>query len=212
MSTVQRIIELLSQEYPDASITLDYKTPVQLLVAVILSAQSTDIRVNQITPKLFKKYRTCQDFASADLKELQNHIKSVGLYKNKSKFIKNACKKIAEDYNGEVPDTMSKLTSLPGVARKTANVVLSNAFNKKEGIIVDTHVKRLSKRLGLTTEKAPETIEKELMKKVPQKEWLHFANLLLYHGRAICHARNPECSICVIRTLCPSREDIPKQR
>lgn len=208
MSKVQKIIELLSQEYPDASITLNYNNPIQLLVVVILSAQSTDVRVNKVTKELFKKYKTCEDFASADLKELQKYIKSLGLYRNKSKFIKNACIKIVEDYNSTVPDTMKELTSLPGVARKTANVILSNAFNKKEGIIVDTHVKRISKRLKLTTEKTPEAIEKDLMEIVPPKEWLHFANLLLFHGRAVCHARSPECSICVIKELCPSRRDI----
>ncbi len=199
------IIELLSKEYPNPVITLTYETPVQLLVAVVLSAQSTDQQVNHITPALFKRYKTCSDFAKADLKELQEYIKPVGLYKNKAAFIKNACRKIVKDYNGKVPSTMEDLVKLPGIARKTANVILSNAYNIQEGIIVDTHVKRLSTRLGLTTEKDPVKIEKDLMKIVPQKEWLRFANLLLYHGRAVCYARNPACNLCVLNELCPSR-------
>jgi endonuclease-3 len=203
MKKVLQIIELLEKEYPHATITLKFKTPLQLLVAAILSAQSTDEKVNQITPQLFERYRTCKDFASADPAELQKYVKPIGLYKNKTTFIMAACRKIVEEHNSKVPDTMKELTALPGVARKTANVILSNAFEKLEGIIVDTHTKRLSRRLGLTEEKTPVKIEEDLMKAVPQNEWLHFANLLLYHGRAICHARNPECTICVLRKLCP---------
>jgi endonuclease-3 len=198
-------IDLLSKEYPNPVITLNYETPLQLLVATILSAQSTDEQVNKITPALFKKYKTCSDFAKADPKELQRYINPVGLYKNKAAFIINACTKIVKDYNGKVPSTMEELVTLPGIARKTANVILSNAYNIHEGIIVDTHVKRLSTRLGLTTEKDPIKIEKNLMKIVPKREWLHFANLLLYHGRAVCHARNPACRKCVLAELCPSR-------
>ena len=207
MDKVSQIIHILSQEYPGAVITLEYKTPLQLLVAAILSAQSTDEKVNQITPVLFNQYKTCTDFASADLKELQHMIKPIGLYRNKARFIISACKKIRDDYNGKVPDTMERLTSLPGVARKTANVVLSNAFGNLEGIIVDTHAKRLSKRLGLTEEEDPVKIEKDLMSMIPREEWLHFATLLLYHGRAVCHSQNPECTACVINELCPSRRD-----
>jgi endonuclease-3 len=207
MERVLKIMELLSQHYPEAVITLDYRNPLQLLVAAILSAQSTDARVNHITPDLFSRYKTCEDFASADPTELQHFIKSVGLYRQKASFITKACKRIIDVYNGEVPNTMDDLLTLPGVARKTANVVLSNAFNIFEGIIVDTHVKRLSQRLGLTREKGPVKIENDLMNTVPQKEWLHFANLLLYHGRAVCHAKTPECTKCVIRELCPSRRD-----
>ncbi len=204
---VLKILELLSEEYPKAVITLEYETPLQLLVAAILSAQSTDEKVNQITPQLFKKYKTCKDFAAADPEELHKYIKPIGLYRNKATFIVRACKKMVEDCNGEVPDTMEGLTALPGVARKTANVILSNAFGKLEGIIVDTHVKRLSERLGLTKETDPVKIEQDLMRVVPRKEWLHFANLLLYHGRAVCHARSPECKTCVLQRVCPSKRE-----
>lgn len=207
MKRVSKIIEFLSREYPHAVITLDFETPLQLLVAAILSAQSTDKKVNQVTPQLFSRYKTCDDFAAADSEELQHYITPIGLYRNKAAFIIKACKKIAEDHNGKVPSTMEELTALPGVARKTANVILSNAFGVSEGIVVDTHVKRLSGRLGLTTERTPVKIEQDLMRVVPQKEWLHFANLLLYHGRAVCHARNPECDMCVIREWCPSRRE-----
>ena len=207
MKRVSRIIELLSREYPHAVITLDFETPLQLLIAAILSAQSTDKKVNQVTPQLFNRYKTCDDFAAADLEELQQYITPIGLYRNKATFIIKACKKIAKDHNGKVPSTMEELTALPGVARKTANVILSNAFGVLEGIVVDTHVKRLSGRLGLTKETTPVKIEQDLMRIVPQKEWLHFATLLLYHGRAVCHARNPECSMCVIREWCPSRRE-----
>ena len=207
MERVRKITELLSHQYPEAVITLDYTTPLQLLVAAILSAQSTDVRVNLITPELFSRYKTCEDFAGADPSELEHYIKSVGLYRQKASFIIKACRRIADIYKGEVPNTMVDLLTLPGVARKTANVVLSNAFGIFEGIIVDTHVKRLSQRLGLTSEKDPVKIEKDLMNIVPQKEWLHFANLLLYHGRAVCHAKTPECTKCVLRELCPSRRD-----
>lgn len=208
MENVSQIIELLSNEYPHAVITLKYETPLQLLVSAILSAQSTDERVNQITPELFRKYRTCRDFASATPEELHKYIRPVGLYRQKGAFIIGACKKIITTYKGEVPQTMEELLTLPGVARKTANVVLSNAFNILDGIIVDTHVKRLSQRLGLTTKEDPVKIEQDLMVIVPPQEWLHFANLLLYHGRQVCHAQNPECPHCVIRELCPSRRDI----
>jgi endonuclease-3 len=204
---IDKIIELLSLEYPDAGITLKYDTPVHLLVATILSAQSTDQKVNQVTPLLFDRYPTCRDFARADPAELQEIIGPLGLYRNKSIFIIEACKKIVESHGGTVPRTMDELMDLPGVARKTANVILSNAFNTQEGIIVDTHVKRLSHRLGLSAEKTPEKIEQDLMNHVPQKEWLHFANLLLFHGRAVCKARTPRCKTCVIKLLCPSRRE-----
>ncbi|MBU7019873.1 MAG: endonuclease III [Theionarchaea archaeon] len=208
VSRISQIIKLLSKEYPNAVITLDYQNPVQLLVATILSAQSTDEGVNRITPELFRKYKTCEDFAKADPQTLQHYIRPIGLYRNKAFFIINACSEIIKTHNGDVPDTMEALTALPGVGRKTANVILSNAFGKKEGIIVDTHVNRLSRRLGLTSKENPPEIEKDLMQIVPQDEWLHFANLLLYHGRARCHAQSPECASCVIQGLCPSRRDI----
>ena len=204
---VLKIIELLSQEYPDAHITLDFHSPMQLLVAAILSAQSTDQKVNEITPALFSRYLTCEDFAAADPAELREIIKPIGLYKNKSTFIIEACKRIMELHGGRVPDTMEDLVALPGVARKTANVILPNAFGHLEGIIVDTHVKRISRRLGLTAEKTPVKIEQDLMGVVPQEEWLHFANLLLFHGRVVCQARIPHCKTCVIKSLCPSRRE-----
>lgn len=204
---VRKIIEVLSREYRDAHITLDYQTPVHLLVATILSAQSTDTRVNEVTPALFARYKTCEDFARAEQHELEEFITPIGLYKNKSTFIIGACKKIVESHGGEVPRTMEELVALPGVARKTANVVLSNAFGILEGIIVDTHVTRLSQRLGLTSEKNPVNIEQDLMECVPREEWLHFANLLLFHGRAVCQARTPHCKLCVIKSLCPSRRE-----
>lgn len=205
MDRILTIMNALSREYPRAVITLKCETPLQLLISAILSAQSTDERVNQLTPHLFKKYRTCQDFAAADPAELEEYIRSVGLYRMKAHSIINACKKIVKDYNGEVPRTMEELLTLPGVGRKTANVILSNAFGKQEGIIVDTHVKRLSQRLGLTREEDPVKIEKDLTKIVPREEWLHFANLLLYHGRSVCRAHTPDCRKCVIKEVCPSR-------
>lgn len=205
MDRILTIMNALAREYPRAVITLKCETPLQLLISAILSAQSTDERVNQLTPHLFKKYRTCQDFAAADPAELEEYIRSVGLYRMKAHSIINACKKIVKDYNGEVPRTMEELLTLPGVGRKTANVILSNAFGKQEGIIVDTHVKRLSQRLGLTREEDPVKIEKDLTKIVPREEWLHFANLLLYHGRSVCRAHTPDCRKCVIKEVCPSR-------
>ncbi|MBU7013276.1 MAG: endonuclease III [Theionarchaea archaeon] len=208
MSRVSDIIMRLSKEYPHAVITLDFENPLQLLVATILSAQSTDERVNRITPALFKEYRTCKDFAEVDLQALQGFIKPLGLYKSKAAFIIGACQKIVENFHSTVPNSMEDLTTLPGVGRKTANVILSNAFGKEEGIIVDTHVNRLSRRLGLTSQENPQQVEKDLMRIVPRREWLHFSTLLIYHGRAICHAHNPECRSCVIRGLCPSRQDI----
>lgn len=207
MDNVSRIIEILSTEYPNPVITLTYDNPLQLLIAAMLSAQSTDEKVNQVTPQLFEQYQTCNDFVQADPLELQEYIKPIGLYRNKTKFIIQACTKIVVNHKGNVPDTMEDLVALPGVARKTANVVLSNAFKKLEGIVVDTHVKRLSKRLGLTREEDPVKIEKDLMNVVPKKEWLHFANLLLYHGRAVCHSQNPHCRRCVINELCPSKRE-----
>ncbi|MEE9389944.1 MAG: endonuclease III, partial [Candidatus Aminicenantaceae bacterium] len=177
------------------------------LVATILSAQCTDEKVNQITPSLFQKYPTPSDFASADKQELEAEIRPTGFFRNKTKSIINASKKIVEDFGGKVPDNMEDLITLPGVARKTANIVLSSAFKKAEGIAVDTHVRRLSQRLGLSKEKDPDKIERDLMKIVPKEDWLDFNYLLVNHGRKICPARKPLCPQCGVKHLCPSTKD-----
>jgi len=197
------IINILKKEYPDVKGTaLHYTNPLELLVATILSAQTTDERVNIITKDLFKKYRKAEDYANASLEELQNDIKSVNFYRNKARYIKQCCQVIAEKYDGKVPDTMEELLKLPGVSRKTANVVLSNAYRKDEGIVVDTHVMRLSQRLGLTKEKNRDKIEEDLMEKFPKEKWFDLANLLIAHGRKICKAKKPLCEKCVIKNFC----------
>ncbi|MFP4081657.1 MAG: endonuclease III [Candidatus Aminicenantes bacterium] len=201
------IIKILRREYPRSCTALHFKTPLQILVATILSAQSTDEKVNQITPSLFQKYQTPQDFAGADQPTLEQEVRSTGFFRNKARSIILACKKIVEDFDGKVPDSMEDLITLPGVARKTANIVLSTAFKKAEGIAVDTHVKRLASRLGLSQEKNPDKIEKDLMKIVPEEDWLDFNYMLVNHGRRICQARKPRCPWCVIRQLCPSPSD-----
>ena len=198
------ILKRLKKAYPDVKGTaLHYSNPLELLVATILSAQTTDERVNIVTEKLFKKYKTAKDYANADLEELQNDIKSVNFYRNKARYIKEASKIIVEKYNGKVPDSMEELIKLPGVSRKTANVVLSNAFRKDEGIVVDTHVIRLAKRLGLTKENDRNKIEQDLMRKYPKEAWFDIANLLITHGRRICKARNPKCEECILKDICP---------
>ncbi len=198
------ILKRLKKEYPDVKGTaLNYSNPLELLVATILSAQTTDERVNIVTASLFKKYKEARDYVNASLEELQNDIKSINFYRNKAKYIKEACKIIVEKYGGKVPDSMEELVKLPGVSRKTANVVLSNAFRKDEGIVVDTHVIRLSKRLGLTNEKNRDKIEQDLMKKYPKEAWFDIANLLIAHGRRVCKARNPDCDNCVLKDICP---------
>jgi len=201
------IIKILRQNYPVACTALNFETPLQILVATILSAQCTDERVNKITPALFKKYSSAKHFASARQEDLEREIRSTGFFRNKAKNIIAAAKKICNDYGGHVPDSMEKLLTLPGVARKTANIVLSSAFKKAEGIAVDTHVKRLSKRLALSTHEDPEKIEKDLMALVPKKDWLDFNYLLVNHGRAICTARKPKCLECPIQHLCPSAKE-----
>ncbi|MCD6474226.1 MAG: endonuclease III [Thermoplasmata archaeon] len=205
------ILKRLKKEYPDVRGTaLNYSNPLELLVATILSAQTTDERVNIVTASLFKKYKEAEDYASASLEELQNDIKSINFYRNKAKYIKEACKIIVEKYGGKVPDSMEELVKLPGVSRKTANVVLSNAFRKDEGIVVDTHVMRLSKRLGLSNERDRDKIEQDLMKKYPKDSWFDIANLLITHGRRVCKARNPDCNNCVLKDICPYyKEKIP---
>lgn len=198
------IIKILRKKYPRAQATLKSKSAFQLLVSTILSAQCTDERVNRITPSLFKQYKNPVDFARLKRPFLEQKIRSAGFYRNKAKNIIEASKKIVEEFEGKVPRTMNELVTLPGVARKTANIVLSSWFKKAEGIAVDTHVKRLSGRIGLTKEKDPNKIEKDLMHLVPRKEWIDFNYLLVEHGRKICPARKPFCGECAIRKFCPS--------
>jgi endonuclease-3 len=200
-----KIIDILRKEYPNIKGTaLNYKNPLELLIATILSAQTTDERVNMVTKELFKKYKSAEEFANANINELENYIKSVNFYKNKARYIKECCKIISEKYRGNIPDNMQDLLSLPGVSRKTANVVLSNAFRKDEGIVVDTHVMRLSQRIGLTDEKNRDKIEEDLMKKFPKDKWFDLSNLLIAHGRKICKAKNPLCEKCVLNRICRS--------
>ncbi|RKX63654.1 MAG: endonuclease III [Thermodesulfobacteriota bacterium] len=198
----KEVVKRLKKAYPDAKIALNFKTPIQLLIATILSAQCTDERVNEVTKDLFKKYKTAEDFAKADLEELAEDIKSTGFYRQKAQYIKDACKIIVEKYKGEVPKTVEELMELPGVARKTANIVLANAYGIVEGIPVDTHVRRISQRLGLVTSKQPEKIEKELMEVLSKRSWFIFPYLMQAHGRKICISRKPKCEECVLKDLC----------
>ncbi len=199
---VEKMVQDLYKAYPDAVCSLDFDTPLHLLIAVILSAQSTDAQINKITPKLFARFNTAKDFAECDILELENLVKSSGFYRNKAKNIKNACKIIYEKYDGKVPETMEELTRLPGVGRKTANVVMLNAFNKCEGIAIDTHAKRIANRIGLSYESDPLKIEQDVLKKVPKKYWYLMNHLFVYHGRAICTARNAKCDECPINKYC----------
>ncbi len=203
---LKKIVERLKREYPDAKTALNYHNPLELLIATILSARCTDKRVNKVTSRLFEKYTSPAEFAQADTEELREDVRSTGFYKSKSKYIQDSCRIILDKYGGEVPDTMEELTELPGVARKTANVVLGNAFDKNEGIAVDTHVKRVSVRLELTGHSNPDKIEKDLMELLPKKDWTVFSHLLISHGRKICRSRNPLCSECLIADLCPSSQ------
>ena len=201
---VSTMLSLLENEYSGIKIALKYENPLELLIATILSAQCTDERVNMVTSKLFEKYTKTEDYANADLKELEQDIYSTGFYRNKAKNIKKCCRILVEKHNSQVPKSMKELVELPGVARKTANIVLSNAFNVVEGIAVDTHVRRLSKRLGLTENTNPDKIEKDLMRLVPKDKWLRITDLLIFHGRRVCVARKPKCDICVLKRVCPS--------
>jgi len=202
---IQAILSRLKQEYPEVTTALRFSNPLELLVATILSAQCTDERVNQVTAELFRNYRTAADYASAPRKELEAAIKPTGYYRNKAKFIQEACQKITQVFGGEVPRTLEEMLTLPGVARKTANVVLGTAFGIPSGMVVDTHVLRLSQRLGLTQQKDRNKIEQDLMKVIPQQEWIDFAHRLILHGRRICKARQPLCPECVLADVCPSR-------
>src|ERR1700740_1321194 len=207
MKTRERVAQLINifpKVYLNAHTELNFKTPLELLIATILSAQCTDKRVNMVTPGLFKKYRKAKDYANAPQAELENAIKSTGFFRSKTKSIKGATSTIVEKFNGDVPDSMDGLRELPGVGRKTANVVLGNAFGKNEGIVVDTHVIRLSQRLGLTKQKDPEKIERDLMKLVPKEHWTDWSHWLIWHGRRRCYARKPDCSNCEVFRLCPS--------
>ncbi|AFZ71708.1 endonuclease III [Natronobacterium gregoryi] len=200
------ITERLETEYPDSTISLRYSNRLELLIAVILSAQCTDERVNQETKHLFEKYDGPKDYAEVPQDELAEDLNSITYYNNKAGYIKSACEAIAEKHDGEVPDTMDELTDLSGVGRKTANVVLQHGHDVVEGIVVDTHVQRLSRRLGLTEEKRPERIEEELIEIVPESYWQQFTHLCIDHGRAVCTARNPDCSDCVLADICPSEK------
>ena len=201
-----RIIEALRQSFPEARIALNFSSPLELLVATILSAQCTDKRVNIVTESLFKKYRTAADYAAANPRVFEEEIRSTGFYRNKTKSVLGAASRLARDFGGKVPDNMAALLTLPGVARKTANVVLGGAFGKCEGIVVDTHVIRLSQRLKLTAhqDNSGDRIENDLMALVPRKEWPDFGNRLIWHGRLICAARRPDCSACSLNKLCPA--------
>lgn len=200
----KRIIAGLQQAYPGAHCELNFSNPLELLVATILSAQCTDKRVNIVTANLFQKYRSAADYAQADLSALEQDIKTAGFYRNKAKNIQACCRKLVERHGGEVPRTMEALIQLDGVGRKTANVVLGNAFDTNVGVVVDTHVGRLSKRLGLTKEENPEKVEQDLMKLVPREQWTLFSHWLIWHGRRRCPARKPDCADCEIKSLCPS--------
>lgn len=203
---IGEIIRILRKTYPRSRTALKFETPLQILVATILAAQCTDEKVNQVTPFLFRKYPRADDLARADQKELEEVIRPTGFFRNKARSLINASKKIVEDFNGDVPDRMEELITLPGVARKTANIVLSSAFKKAEGIAVDTHVRRLSLRLGLSKEKDPDRIERDLMGLVPKKDWLDFNYMLVNHGRKTCQAKKPQCLSCVLHHLCPSAQ------
>lgn len=201
---VDAIIAELRRLYPEAMCSLNFSNPLELMVATQLSAQCTDERVNIVTARLFKKYRTAEDYASASQEELEQDIRSTGFYRNKARNIRSACQRILTEYHGEVPRTMEGLLSLAGVARKTANVVLGNAFGIVEGFVVDTHVGRLSRRLGWTQQTNPVKVEQELTRIIPQQDWLDLSHLLIFHGRAICDSRKPLCTQCTLAMLCPS--------
>jgi len=200
---IQKIIEILEKQYPDAKTALNYTNPLEILIATMLSAQTTDIRVNIVTQTIFKKYRKAEDYANADLKELEQDIRSTGFYHNKARNLQNSCKMLVEKFHSQVPKTMEELLELPGVARKTANIVLYNAYGIIVGIAVDTHVRRLSARLGLTEQQDQDKIEQDLMALTPKNKWMELTDLLVFHGRRICTAQKPKCEICVLNKICP---------
>ncbi len=198
---VKEIIKILTKVIPDSTIALKFSSPLELLIATILSAQCTDVRVNEVTSSLFKKYPSAEDYAQADLSELEEDIRPTGFYRNKAKSVQKCCQELVARFGGEVPRTLEEMVTLPGVGRKTANVILGNAFGIP-GIVVDTHVHRVSQRIGLTKKDDPVKIEFDLMEVVPKEEWTHFSNLLIWHGRRTCVARKPLCESCAIRKLC----------
>ena len=209
---LQKIIAGLRKAYPDAHCELNYSNPLELLIATILSAQCTDKQVNLVTPDLFKRYPAAQDYAAANRAELEKAISRLGFFRNKAKSIQECCKALVEQHKGEVPRSMEQLTQLAGVGRKTANVVLGNAFDINEGIVVDTHVARLSQRFGLTNTDDPVKIEAELVKRVPRDLWTLFSHLLIWHGRRRCYARNPDCENCEVFQCCPTGPKLVAQR
>ncbi|MGD0517778.1 MAG: endonuclease III [Thermoguttaceae bacterium] len=198
-----KIAKILREHYPDAKCELDYETPLQLLIATILSAQCTDERVNLVTKSLFRKYPDADAYANAPQKDLEREIQSTGFYHNKAKSIQSCCQSLLERYKGEIPQDIEKMIELPGIGRKTANVVLGAAYGIASGIVVDTHVTRVSQRMGLTQEKNPERIEKDLMGQFPRKEWIAISNRMVHHGRYVCTARKPQCDTCPLAGLCP---------
>lgn len=201
---LDRLSARLEERFTDLALSLDYSNALELLVATILSAQCTDARVNEVTPALFARFPTAEEYAGADREELEEYVRPTGFYRNKAKHIQEMADRLVSDHGGEVPDEMEELIQLAGVARKTANVVLSNWFGKHEGVVVDTHVKRVARRLGLTEETNPEKIERDLMALLPREGWRPFAWRLILHGRSTCHARKPNCVECVVADLCPS--------
>jgi endonuclease III len=203
---ISEVITRLKNEYPDAKTELNWENPLELLVATMLSAQTTDVRVNMVTETLFESYRTAADYAGTDPAQLEEDIRPTGFYRNKARSLQGMARALLERHGGEVPRTMAELVALPGVGRKTANVVLGNAFGVDEGVVVDTHVRRVSGRLGLTGEKDPEKIERDLLQVVPEGERTLFSHLLIFHGRRVCKARKPDCPGCVLNDICPSAQ------
>ena len=207
---VEHALPVLKQTYPEAHISLDFRNPLELLIATILSAQCTDERVNIVTKDLFRKYRTVEDYARVSQEQLERDIQSTGFFRNKAKAIRGMAQALIAEHGGKVPDEMESLVELPGVGRKTANVVLGNAFGKSEGVVVDTHVTRLSQRLGLSKHKLPEKIEQDLMQVIPREDWTLFSHLLIHHGRAICTARKPRCPQCPLLEWCPAGQKLTR--
>jgi endonuclease-3 len=201
---LEKIIALLEKQYPTAKTALNYTSPLEILIATMLSAQTTDVTVNTVTKTLFKKYHTPEDYANADIKALEQDIHSTGFYHNKAKNLQNCCKLLVEKFHSQVPKTMEELVELPGVARKTANIVLYNAYGVTVGVAVDTHVMRLSQRLGLTEQKDQNKIEQDLMRITPKEKWMPLTDLLIFHGRQVCMAKKPNCGVCVLNKICPS--------
>jgi endonuclease-3 len=200
------VYKKLKKAYPDAHCALHHRNAFELAVATILSAQCTDVRVNQVTPALFKKYPNAEKLAAADQADVEELIRSTGFFRNKAKSLIGLAQGLVEDFDGQIPAEMDQLIKLPGIGRKTANVILGNAFGKSEGVVVDTHIKRLSQRLGFTKQETPEKIEADLMKLIPQKEWTQFAHVIIFHGRQVCNARKPKCDECVVAKQCPSAQ------